>query len=101
MIWSFALRSADSCDPWGCALNSLRPSLNSSNPNPPTAPLASFSMCDCQGEVDWIFSRIWLRQPSHPIVFISGYGDIPMSVRAMKAAAIEFLTKPFRDQDLL
>jgi FixJ family two-component response regulator len=36
-----------------------------------------------------------------PIVFISGYGDIPMSVRAMKAGAIEFLTKPFRDQDLL
>ena len=36
-----------------------------------------------------------------PIVFITGYGDIPMSVRAMKAGAIEFLTKPFRDQDLL
>jgi FixJ family two-component response regulator len=36
-----------------------------------------------------------------PIVFITGYGDIPMSVRAMKAGAMEFLTKPFRDQDLL
>ena len=36
-----------------------------------------------------------------PIVFITGHGDIPMSVRAMKAGAIEFLTKPFRDQDLL
>ena len=36
-----------------------------------------------------------------PIIFISGYGDIPMTVRAMKAGAIEFLTKPFRDQDLL
>lgn len=36
-----------------------------------------------------------------PIVFISGHGDIPMSVSAMKAGAIEFLTKPFRDQDLL
>jgi FixJ family two-component response regulator len=36
-----------------------------------------------------------------PIVFVTGYGDIPMSVRAMKAGAIEFLTKPFRDQDLL
>ena len=36
-----------------------------------------------------------------PIIFITGYGDIPMSVRAMKAGAIEFLTKPFRDQDLL
>jgi len=36
-----------------------------------------------------------------PIVFVSGHGDIPMSVSAMKAGAIEFLTKPFRDQDLL
>jgi FixJ family two-component response regulator len=36
-----------------------------------------------------------------PIVFITGYGDIPMSVQAMKGGAIEFLTKPFRDQDLL
>jgi len=36
-----------------------------------------------------------------PIVFITGHGDIPMSVKAMKAGAIEFLTKPFRDQELL
>lgn len=36
-----------------------------------------------------------------PIIFITGHGDIPMSVRAMKAGAIEFLTKPFHDQDLL
>ena len=36
-----------------------------------------------------------------PIIFITGHGDIPMSVRAMKAGAIEFLTKPFRDEDLL
>lgn len=36
-----------------------------------------------------------------PIIFITGHGDIPMSVQAMKAGAIEFLTKPFRDQDLL
>jgi len=36
-----------------------------------------------------------------PIIFITGHGDIPMSVRAMKAGAVEFLTKPFRDQDLL
>src|SRR4030088_1980926 len=36
-----------------------------------------------------------------PIVFITGHGDIPMSVRAMKAGAVEFLTKPFREQDLL
>jgi FixJ family two-component response regulator len=36
-----------------------------------------------------------------PIIFITGYGDIPMSVQAMKGGAIEFLTKPFRDQELL
>ncbi len=36
-----------------------------------------------------------------PIIFITGHGDIQMSVRAMKAGAVEFLTKPFRDQDLL
>ncbi|HXE88383.1 MAG TPA: response regulator transcription factor [Hyphomicrobiaceae bacterium] len=36
-----------------------------------------------------------------PIIFITGHGDIPMSVQAMKAGAIEFLTKPFRDQELL
>jgi FixJ family two-component response regulator len=36
-----------------------------------------------------------------PVIFITAHGDIPMSVTAMKAGAIEFLTKPFRDQDLL
>ncbi len=36
-----------------------------------------------------------------PIIFITGHGDVPMSVRAMKAGAVDFLTKPFRDQDLL
>ncbi|KQV70212.1 response regulator transcription factor [Rhizobium sp. Root1220] len=36
-----------------------------------------------------------------PIVFMTGFGDVPMSVRAMKAGAVDFLTKPFRDQDIL
>jgi len=36
-----------------------------------------------------------------PVIFITGYGDIPMTVKAMKSGAVEFLTKPFRDQDLL
>ena len=36
-----------------------------------------------------------------PIIFVTGHGDVPMSVKAMKAGAVEFLTKPFRDQDLL
>ena len=38
---------------------------------------------------------------SIPIIFLTGYGDIPMTVRAMKAGAVEFLTKPFRHQDLV
>ncbi|WAC46956.1 response regulator transcription factor [Asticcacaulis sp. SL142] len=42
------------------------------------------------------------RQNLHiPIIFMTGHGDIPMSVRAMKAGAVDFLTKPFRDQDML
>jgi FixJ family two-component response regulator len=36
-----------------------------------------------------------------PVVFVTGYGDIPMSVRALKAGALDFITKPFRDQDML
>ena len=49
-----------------------------------------------------ICSRNWPRLDVQiPIIFITGHGDIPMSVRAMKAGAIEFLTKPFRDEDLL
>ena len=39
--------------------------------------------------------------PHMPIIFITGHGDIPMTVQAMKAGAVEFLTKPFRDQELL
>jgi|SRR5579871_2603898 len=41
------------------------------------------------------------RQNPIPIIFITGHGDIPMAVRVMKAGAVEFLTKPFRDQDLI
>ena len=56
--------------------------------------LRGLSGLDCQRELAARNIRI-------PIVFITGHGDIPMSVRAMKAGAVEFLTKPFRDQDLL
>jgi FixJ family two-component response regulator len=41
------------------------------------------------------------RHPALPIIVMTGHGDIPMTVRAMKAGAVEFLSKPFRDQDLL
>jgi FixJ family two-component response regulator len=46
-------------------------------------------------------SRLAEAEINIPIVFMTGHGDIPMSVQAMKAGAIDFLTKPFRDQDML
>jgi len=56
--------------------------------------LPGLSGLDLQRELTKLDAQI-------PIIFITGHGDIPMSVRAMKAGAIEFLTKPFRDADLL
>src|SRR5215204_2426547 len=56
----------------------------------------------CPGRSGLDMQRDLTQADAHlPIIFITGYGDIPMSVRAMKAGAVEFLTKPFRDQDLL
>jgi FixJ family two-component response regulator len=46
-------------------------------------------------------SHLKREQIAIPIIFMTGHGDIPMSVRAMKAGAIDFLSKPFRDQDML
>jgi len=45
--------------------------------------------------------RVALDRPEMPIIFITGHGDVPLTVRAMKAGAIEFLTKPFSDEVLL
>jgi FixJ family two-component response regulator len=56
--------------------------------------LPGMSGLDCQAELEQAGIRI-------PIVFISGHADVPMSVKAMKAGAVEFLSKPFREQDLL
>ena len=56
--------------------------------------LPGVSGLDFQRELSEVGIRI-------PIIFITGHGDIPMSVKAMKSGAVEFLTKPFRDQDLL
>ena len=46
-------------------------------------------------------AQLTARGNDLPIIFMTGHGDIPMSVRAMKAGAVDFLTKPFRDQDML
>jgi FixJ family two-component response regulator len=56
--------------------------------------LPGLSGLDFQAELTKTHSDI-------PIVFMTGHGDIPMTVRAMKAGAVEFLSKPFRDQDML
>ena len=56
--------------------------------------LPDFSGLELQQKLNQANNRI-------PVIFITGHGDIPMTVRAMKAGAVEFLTKPFRDQDLL
>ena len=73
--------------------------MNSSHPD-----IASCLVLDIRlpGMSGLDFQRELAEAKVHiPIIFITGYGDIPMSVRAMKAGAVEFLTKPFRDQDLL
>jgi FixJ family two-component response regulator len=56
--------------------------------------LPRLSGFDLQAELGRLGSKM-------PIVFMTGHGDVPMSVKAMKAGAVDFLTKPFRDQDLL
>jgi FixJ family two-component response regulator len=90
------LRSVDlEVETFGSAAEFLRAQL-------PDAPsclvldvrLPGVSGLDFQGELARSGIRI-------PIIFVTGHGDIPMTVKAMKAGAIEFLTKPFRDQDML
>ena len=69
---------------------------------PPDAPSCLVLDVRLRGSSGLDFQRELAARNIHiPIVFITGHGDIPMSVRAMKAGAVEFLTKPFRDQDLL
>jgi RNA polymerase sigma factor (sigma-70 family) len=70
--------------------------------NPPDAPSCLVLDVRLPGQSGLDFQHELAAKSIHiPIVFLTGHGDIPMSVRAMKAGAVEFLTKPFRDQDLL
>ena len=70
--------------------------------NPPDAPKCLVLDVRLPGECGLDLQReLTAMNRKLPIVFITGHGDIPMSVQAMKGGAIEFLTKPFRDQDLL
>ncbi|CCM78243.1 response regulator transcription factor [Rhizobium mesoamericanum] len=73
--------------------------LRSGRPNGPTCLVLDVRL---PGQSGLDFQLELSRQNIQlPIVFITGHGDIPMSVQAMKGGAVEFLTKPFRDQDLL
>jgi FixJ family two-component response regulator len=72
--------------------------LRSANPGGPSCLVLDVSLPDISG-LDLQSSLAGNCHP--PIVFISGHGDIPSSVRAMKAGAIDFLTKPWSDEDLL
>jgi FixJ family two-component response regulator len=81
------------------SFESARDFLNSRRPNVPSCLVLDVRMpglsgLDLQRELAGAGVQI-------PIIFVTGHGDIPMSVQAMKAGAVEFLTKPFRDQALL
>jgi FixJ family two-component response regulator len=72
------------------------------NTNPPMAPSCLVLDVRLPGLSGLDFQIELAKANMHiPIVFITGHGDIPMTVKAMKAGAVEFLTKPFRDQDML
>jgi FixJ family two-component response regulator len=78
---------------------SAREFLHSSRPNAPSCLVLDIRLPGISG-LD--FQRELAAANIHiPIIFITAHGDIPMTVRAMKAGAVEFLTKPFHDQDLL
>ena len=81
------------------ALASVPEFLNEGRPDGPTCLVLDVRL---PGRSGLDFQRELSAANIHvPIIFITGYGDIPMSVQAIKGGAIEFLTKPFRDQDIL
>ncbi len=82
-----------------CLLSSLSELLRSGFPDGPTCIVLDVRL---SGESGLDFQReLATAKIDIPIIFITGYGDIRMTVQAMKSGAIEFLTKPFRDQELL
>ena len=73
--------------------------LHCSRPTSPSCLVLDVSLPDLNGLE--LQKRVAPDRTDMPIIFISGYGDVPMTVRAMKAGAVEFLTKPFKDDVLL
>ena len=80
------------------AFGSAREFLDSQKPDAPACLVLDLKLPDIHG-LD-LQAKLG-TEDAPPIVFITGYGDIPSSVRAIKAGAVEFLTKPFREEDLL
>jgi FixJ family two-component response regulator len=81
------------------AFESAREFLDYKRPDTPACLVLDVRLPDLSG-LD-LQRELYRTGAPVPIVFVTGHGDIPMSVRAMKEGAVEFLTKPFRDQDLL
>ena len=80
----------------------MRRQVNSWQQKGRTCPAASSSMCACLESVVSTSRKSFSGLGIHlPVILMTGHGDIPMSVRGMKAGAVDFLTKPFRDQDML
>ena len=90
------------CDRSAWMLSYLRPFPTFSTSDPPDGPTCLVLDVRLPGQSGLDLQReLAAANRELPIIFITGHGDIPMSVQAMKGGAIEFLTKPFRDQDLL
>lgn len=81
------------------AYESISEFLDTDMPDAPTCLVLDIRMPDKSG-LD-LQRELRAAESDLPIIFITGHGDIPMSVQAMKGGAIEFLTKPFRDQELI
>lgn len=81
------------------AFSSARDFLSADRPDAPACLVLDVRLPDLSG-MD-LQQELIAAGDGLPIVFVTGHGDIPMTVRAMKAGAVEFLTKPFRDQELL
>ena len=79
--------------------SSAREFLEQKSPEAPACLVLDVNLPDMSGME--LQQELAQKHNNIPIIFITGHGDIPMSVRAMKAGAVEFLPKPFRDQDLL
>jgi FixJ family two-component response regulator len=79
--------------------NSAKEFLRTKRPDVPSCLILDVRLPDLSGPD--LQRKLAEAKINIPIVFLTGHGDIPMSVRAIKAGAVEFLTKPFKDQDLL